>query len=84
MGLNKGTNIDQHKPIYVKPIQLYIPKPTIIDNIIIAFDWYKKCPVSFRLEYKFTLRPNYAQRIANHAFSHPLRVGIDFVKLGKK
>ena len=39
-----------------------------------------KLPVTIKLEYKFTLRTNYTQRIANHAFSHPLRVGIDFVK----
>jgi len=31
-------------------------------------------------QYISTLRPNYTQRIANHAFTHPVRVGVDFVK----
>lgn len=34
--------------------------------------------------YKTTIKQNYAQRIANHAFTHPVRVGIDFVKKPKK
>ncbi|MFW2375406.1 MAG: hypothetical protein ACN4ES_02585, partial [Cellulophaga baltica] len=33
------------------------------------------------LNYIGTIRPNYAQRIANHAFSYPVRVGVDFVKI---
>ena len=32
------------------------------------------------LIYKTTIRSNYAQRIANHVFTYPMRVGIDFVK----
>jgi hypothetical protein len=35
-------------------------------------------------EYKTTIKQNYAQRIANHALMHPIRVGIDFVKKQKK
>jgi hypothetical protein len=80
VGLTKPTKIDRHKPVYTKPVQLYVPNPLIKDKIISAFDWYDKCPLSMQLEYLFTLRSNYAQRIANHAFSHPIRVGIDFVK----
>ena len=34
-----------------------------------------------RVQYITTIRQNYAQRIANHAFSYPLRVGVDFVKI---
>ena len=33
------------------------------------------------IKYITTLRPNYAQRIANHAFIHPVRVGVDFVSI---
>ena len=35
----------------------------------------------FNVEYITTLRNDYAQRIANHAFGHPARVGVDFVKI---
>lgn len=80
VGLIKTTKTDKLKPVYIKPLQLYIPNPRIKNKLISAFDWYEKCPVSIKLEYKFTLRPNYAQRITNHAFSYPLRVGIDFAK----
>lgn len=31
-------------------------------------------------EYITTIKQNYAQRIANHAFTHPVRVGVDFIK----
>ena len=67
---------------YIKPFQLYIPKPLINDEILVAYDWARE-PHEFSLEYKFTLKQNYAQRIANHAFSHPMRVGIDFLKISK-
>jgi len=80
VGILKPTKVDRHKPVYIKPIQLYVPDPIMIDNFINAYDWNDKLPVTIKLEYKFTLRTNYTQRIANHAFSHPLRVGIDFVK----
>jgi len=33
----------------------------------------------YEFEYVTTIKPNYAQRIANHAFMHPIRVGVDFV-----
>jgi len=35
---------------------------------------------SKEVKYITTIRQNYAQRISNHAFSYPLRVGVDFVK----
>ena len=35
-------------------------------------------------EYITTIKQNYAQRIANHAFTHPVRVGVDFVKISEK
>jgi imidazole glycerol phosphate synthase subunit HisF len=35
---------------------------------------------SFKAEYLTTIKSNYTQRIANHAFSYPIRVGVDFVK----
>lgn len=67
---------------YVKPFQLYIPNPHMMDKKLNAFD-FSRNPNEFVLEYKFTIKQNYAQRIANHAFSHPIRVGIDFLKISK-
>lgn len=67
---------------YVKPFQLYIPSPQICGKKLTAYDWGRESP-EFILDYKFTLNQNYAQRIANHAFTHPMRVGIDFLKITK-
>lgn len=80
--LGKGSKNDKHKPVYIKPIQLYIPTPFVTDNKLTAHDWSNQEPLTVDLDfdYRFTLRHNYTQRIANHAFSHPIRVGIDFVK----
>lgn len=75
-----SSRTDKHKPIYVKPNQLYIPDGKIVKGKIKAHDFAKEEAIEFGLEYRFTLRQQYAQRIANHAFSHPLRIGIDFVK----
>ena len=80
--LGKGSKNDQHKPVYIKPIQLFIPETNITDGKLKVNDWEntEQKVSELELEYKFTLRQNYTQRIANHAFSHPIRVGIDFVK----
>jgi len=67
---------------YIKPFQLYIPKPHISEEKLTANDWGRQHQ-EFVLDYKFTLKQNYAQRIANHAFTHPMRVGIDFLKISK-
>lgn len=68
--------------MYVKPIQLFIPNPTIENHLLKANDWdvINSGVKKMELEYVFTLRQQYAQRIANHAFAHPIRVGVDFVK----
>ena len=71
---------DKGKPIYITPIPLTIPKPIIRNNIMNAY--HLKATISkkekFILEYVSTLKQNYAQRIANHAFAHSIRVGISF------
>lgn len=67
---------------YIKPFQLFIPNPHINNEELTAFDW-GRAQDKFTLEYKFSLKQNYAQRIANHAFNHPIRVGIDFLKISK-
>lgn len=79
--IDESTCIAWTKGQYVKPIQLYAPDPVIIDEKITVLDWIEKCPLSIPLKYVFTLKQNYAQRIANHTFTHPARVGVDFVKI---
>ncbi len=74
--------------MYIKPLTFNIKSPEIIDGEIDIrriitkkmdvkqdtgdFEWRK-------IKYVTTLRQNYAQRIANHAFTYPTRVGVDFV-----
>lgn len=71
---------DKGKPIYITPIPLTIPKPVIKNNIMYAY--HLKATISkkekYVLEYVSTLKQNYAQRIANHAFAHSIRVGISY------
>ena len=71
---------DKGKPIYITPIPLTIPKLIIKNNHINAYRL--KAHISQKekltLEYVTTLKQNYAQRIANHAFAHSMRVGISF------
>ena len=79
----------KYKPVYIKPLHYNLRASKIIDNKIEIrriitritsdevdngdFDWQT-------LDYITTIRPNYTQRIANHTFTHPIRVGVDFVK----
>ncbi len=74
----------KHKPIYIKPIQYHVTNNKIIENKIeisrIETD-NNEADFDFKeLNYIATIRSNYTQRMANHAFTHPVRVGIDFVK----
>ncbi len=72
---------DLYKPIYIKPISFTVPNYKLNANKIRFLQLNKIGDVeSIDAEYKTTIKQNYAQRIANHAFSHPIRVGIDFVK----
>lgn len=85
---NGGSNKDKFLPIYIKPVQLSIQAPEIKEGKFkyLQFGQEEIKGVlenkvdEFELEYKYTLRQQYAQRIANFAFSHSVRVGIDFVK----
>lgn len=64
-----------------KPFTLYIPDnrmegPMRMVKSMVLGD-------NRELNYSTTLKENYAQRIANKAFSYPLRVGIDFASFKK-
>lgn len=68
---------------YIKPICFTIPNNVISGRKIKAFQLDLN---GDRKEYDFnyitTIKQSYAQRIANHAFAYPIRVGVDFVKIG--
>lgn len=72
-------------PVYVKPLQykVFEGQNKIDENNQIKVHYLDKKGVTKTeiLNYIGTIRPNYAQRIANHAFSYPVRVGVDFVKI---
>lgn len=81
-------NHNQFKPVYIKPLTFNVKSSEITDGkieirriITKEMDVTKdKGDFEWRIiNYKTTLRQNYAQRIANHAFTHPTRVGVDFV-----
>lgn len=81
------TDINQDKskahfmPVYIKPIQFTVPKNVIKDNKLTLIRLTEDAQIkTVEVEYLTTIKQNYTQRIANHAFTHPVRVGIDFVK----
>jgi hypothetical protein len=76
--------LHKYKPVYIKPISYIIPINIITENKL-KFHFLKEDATldSFEVEYITTIKTDYAQRIANHAFSYPIRVGIDFVKKSK-
>ncbi len=80
------TSIDEglHKfsPVYIKPLQYTITEIQFNEENEITFknlDSNGK-EETFTGKYITTIKSNYSQRIANHSFNHPIRVGVDFVK----
>lgn len=74
----------KYRPLYIKPIQYKVlENKNKINNNEIEVHYLDKegKRQTETLKYLGTIRQHYAQRIANHAFSHPMRVGIDFVKI---
>ena len=77
-----------YKPYYVKPKIFNVQGVKMIDNKLKIWDiTYKSLKTGedhnlnyIDIDYVATLRTDYVQRIANHAFGHPARVGVDFVK----
>lgn len=78
-----------YKPFYIKPKVYNVDNNKLVDGKIRIWDITNKFTKEefdqnlnyFDVEYITTLRNDYAQRIANHAFGHPARVGVDFVKI---
>ena len=65
---------------YIVPINYMVPDNCIVNDKLNVYRFKDKKVEDKEFEYLTTIRQNYAQRIANYAFAHPLRVGIDFVK----
>ena len=78
-----------YKPFYIKPKIYNVSNNKLIDKKIRIWDITNKYTKEefdqnlnfFDVDYITTLRSDYTQRIANHAFGHPARVGVDFVKI---
>lgn len=76
-----------YKPFYIKPKVYNVQNNKLIDNKIRIWDITNKYTQEefdqnlnyFDVEYIATIRNDYAQRVANHAFGHSVRVGVDFV-----
>jgi len=79
-----SSDTDNYKPKYIKPLVFNIEDPNFTDNkITLGYLNDKGEKIEIEAEYQTTIKSNYAQRIANHAFNHPTRVGVDFVKKAK-
>ncbi|KYH05861.1 hypothetical protein A1704_12265 [Chryseobacterium cucumeris] len=74
-----------YKPYYVKPKSYFVENNKMVDNKIRMWELTNfkgnEDLLDLDVYYVTTLRNDYTQRIANHAFSHPARVGVDFVKI---
>ncbi len=78
----KNDTLHKHSPVYVKPLQFTVVKTEFDSNTDLIFNRLNSEGKIEELTvvYLSTIKSNYTQRIANHAFSHPVRVGVDFVK----
>jgi len=78
-----------YRPFYIKPKVYNVTDNKLIENKLSIWDITNKTNKDgleqdlnhFEVDYVITLRNDYTQRIANHAFGHPARVGVDFVKI---
>lgn len=82
--INESTCIGWTESDYIKPFQIHIANSNFKGNELNS-KLFKDDEVNeLKLRYVFSLKNSYAQRIANHAFNYPIRVGVDFVKRDKK
>lgn len=74
----------KYNPVYIKPLQYKVLENSDkinsnneIELFYLNKEGEKKSKIA---QYITTIRQNYAQRISNHTFSYPMRVGVDFAK----
>lgn len=78
-------NSNDGKVSYIKPICFTIPNNTIVDGKMKGYQLDKEGNrKELDFQYVTTIKQNYTQRIANHTFAYPVRVGVDFVKIAEK
>lgn len=77
-----GDKEQKFSPVYIKPIQFKVLNPALdkSGDIELGSINDKGESIFKKVKYVTTIKNSYSQRIANHAFSHPLRVGVDFAK----
>ena len=69
---------------YIKPICFTIPNNAIVDGKMKGYQLDKEGNrKELDFQYVTTIKQNYTQRIANHTFAYPVRVGVDFVKIAE-
>uniref|UniRef100_UPI00404A58C6 response regulator receiver domain n=1 Tax=Fulvivirga sp. TaxID=1931237 RepID=UPI00404A58C6 len=83
--INRQLNQFRYKPVYIKPAQFNVKNHKLVNDQLelyrVEHSEQKGQDLNiFSVNYITSIRPNYTQRIANHAFGHPVRVGVDFVK----
>ena len=85
------THEEDNSKNYVIPRAFFIPSLVIVNNELKAYNiidinennasLFQKVEVKeFTFKYIATIKQNYTQRIANFAFTHSTRVGIDFIE----
>lgn len=78
-------NNSEYGPLYIKPWQykVFENENTINEHNQIEVHYLNRERElkTKKLNYIGTIRSNYTQRIANHAFAYPVRIGVDFVKV---
>lgn len=77
-----SSRLQGFSPIYIKPVQFKVLNPEFNDSGEIELGSINEegIIVNKKVKYATTIKSSYSQRIANHAYTHPLRVGIDFAK----
>ena len=75
-------SLHKFSPVYIKPLSFTVSNNKFSENGNLSFSYIDmKNNISLlNVTYVTTIKANYTQRIANHAFSYPIRIGVDYVK----
>jgi len=77
-------NLHKFSPVYIKPLSFTVANTQFESNGNLSFssiDYNVSSNLQTKnVTYITTIKANYTQRIANHAFSYPIRIGVDYVK----
>jgi hypothetical protein len=75
-------SLHKFSPVYIKPLSFTVSNNKFDENGNLSFSYINADnDISLiNVNYITTIKANYTQRIANHAFSYPIRIGVDYVK----